>query len=265
MADARTPRARITPLHAAVRRLLRALATPATRAGAERYFRHVVRFHGVLAAEIRAVERAVWPRLAARPLAVIVATGVELCGAPYFEERQVGALLLRRVVRRLDAGSVSLLEPVFDHTVENWGTCDAIAGHVLRPLVARDPAALRRVVGWSRARAPWRRRAAAVALVAEARRGHHAREVLAVCTRLVRGEERFVQLGMGWVLRELWYPEPAQVEAFLATHGARIQREAMHCATEAMPVARRRRLLAEHARARGKGARGKAARGRRTE
>ncbi len=121
------------------------------------------------------------------------------------------------------------------------------SGRLLRPLVAADPRACRRIVGWSRARSTWRQRAAAVAFVSLAHRGQHDREILTVCPRIVRTDERFVQLGMGWVLRELWRASPDAVVAFLGTHRARIRREALRYAVEKMPPALQRRLPGEHA------------------
>jgi 3-methyladenine DNA glycosylase AlkD len=232
-----------------VRRRLLALATREQKEGAERYFRHVVTFHGVETAGMRDVARAMWPVLAKRPDREIVRQAFALLEAEAFEEKHVGILLLERVAKRLDAAFVAAFEPVFDRAVNNWGTCDAVCGRVMRPLIA-DAAARRRIVAWSRARHAWRQRAAAVAFLGGARHGRNGREILAVCRRIARTDERFAQLGMGWVLRELWLADPEAVIAFLRAHAPRIRREALRYAIEKMPPALQQTLLADHARAR---------------
>jgi 3-methyladenine DNA glycosylase AlkD len=179
-----------------------------------------------------------------------MADAFTLLRARHAEEKQVAVLLLHRYRRELPADFVRRLEPVFDAGVREWGTCDGISSRVLRHLVLRSPAECRRVVSWSRSRHPWRQRASAVAFVNEARHGKHTPEILRVCERLVDNPHRFVQLGMGWVLRELWLAEPDAVLAFLRTHYPKISRDGLRYAIEKMPNSQQKGLLIEHSTAR---------------
>lgn len=130
---------------------------------------------------------------------------------------------------------------------------------MLRLVLRRDADARRCIVAWSRARNPWQQRASAVAFVNEARHGRYNPEILSVCRNLVGNPDRFVQLGMGWVLRELFLADRQAVMAFIDRHRSGISREGLRYAMEKMPVATRKRLLAEHAAAN----QGKAGRNRR--
>jgi 3-methyladenine DNA glycosylase AlkD len=232
-----------TRLHGEVRKRLRARASSRVRIGAERYFKHQVRFHGVPMPALRAVARRCWPRLETQPTGRIIQESVALLRSPYMEERQVGVEFLHLLGERLPAGVLRTLGPVFDEVVSDWGTCDGIAGRVFRDLVRRNGAARRTLLRWSLPPNPWRRRAAAVAFVTEARRGRCRAEVLRIAARLARQQERFSQLGMGWLLREYSHVDRGAVMAFLARHRARLSREALRYAIEHFPEPLRARVL----------------------
>ena len=230
-----------------VRRRIVERADPAVKEGAERYFKHKLRFHGLNAPGIRGVARGVEPLLEGRPVSQVVGECFRLLHSPWAEERHVGIALLGRNVRRLPPTFLQDFEPVFDRTVHDWGACDHIAGRVLRPLVSTSPPWRKRIVSWRNAKSPWRQRVAAVAFVNEARHGRHNREILTICRALVQNPDRFVQLGMGWVLRELFLADREVVRGFLRQHYPSINREALRYAIEKMPKSLQSTILAEHA------------------
>jgi 3-methyladenine DNA glycosylase AlkD len=117
-------------------------------------------------------------------------------------------------------------------------------------MIAND-AARKRIVGWRNAKWSWRQRVAAVAFVNEAKLGGYNREILTICRTLVKNRDRFVQLGMGWVLRELYLADQRIVLAFLRQHYSRINREALRYAIEKMPRGLQTIILKEHTEATG--------------
>lgn len=231
---------------AEVRRRLVLNADPRVKAGAERYFKHKIQFLGVATPGLKRIAREVEPALKAKPAAVLITECFRLMASEWAEEKHIGIVLLGRDLRRLPPDFLAQLEPVFDRTVNDWATCDHTAGRILRPLIASNPAARQRVVGWRNASSPWRQRVAAVAFVNEARHGRHNREILTICGALAKNPDRFVQLGMGWVLRELYLADRRIVLSFLRKHYPRINREALRYAIEKMPKRLQSKLLAEH-------------------
>ena len=227
-----------------VRAELKALAKPDVREGQERYFKGVVRFHGVKLPLVRPVARACWVDLAPRGDHLVLAEALDLLEQPLFEEKHVGVSLLARLARRLPASFLRRLEPVFDRAVCDWATCDDLCGHVLRPMVRRDEAAARTLLRWSRHANPWRRRASAVAWVNEARHGVFTDQILAIAANVVRCPDRFAQLGAGWVLREVTLADRTRALGFLAEHRDRLSREALRYAVEKLPPDLRARVLA---------------------
>jgi 3-methyladenine DNA glycosylase AlkD len=236
---------RSTRFAAAVRERLLARADPVVKANYEWYFKGAVRFLGLKTPGIREVAREVEPLLEGRPISALVDESFRLLRSPWAEEKHVAIALLGRNVQRLPARFLRDFEPVFDRSVHDWGACDHVAGRILRPLVAL-PATRKRIVGWRGARSPWRQRAAAVAFVNEARHGRYNSEILTICRSLVRNPDRFVQLGMGWVLRELFLADRTVVLGFLARHYPLINREALRYAVEKMPATLQIRLLEQH-------------------
>lgn len=231
-----------------VRQRLAERALESVRDGAERYFKHEVRFHGVKAEGVRQVAREVLPSLKGRPVEAVIGSAFGLLASEMFEEKQIAVIVLNRHAHALPGDFIRQLEPVFDRNVYDWATCDMLCGRVLYLLIKRSSAELRRVVGWSKAKYLWRQRASAVTFVKVARFGQHDEEVIAVCDRVLRNPERFAQLGAGWALRELSLADCNRVVAFLRNNYAFVSREGLRYAIEKMPASLQRRLLAEHKR-----------------
>jgi 3-methyladenine DNA glycosylase AlkD len=240
----------VPSLVSSIARRLRAAADPKAKAAYEWYFRGEVDFLGVRTPNVRAIFRETVPTIAQYPVSQAIDDAFVLLRSRYAEEKHMAILLVHKYRRELPADFIKRLEPVFDAGVREWGTCDGISARVLRHLVLRSVADRRRVVSWSRSGNPWRQRASAVAFVNEARHGEHTTDIIRVSERLVKNSHRFVQLGMGWVLRELWLAEPSVVVAFLRAHHSSISREGLRYAIEKMPPAQQQRLLKEHSAAR---------------
>jgi 3-methyladenine DNA glycosylase AlkD len=233
-------------------RALKAAADPAVRKSYEWYFKGQLPFIGVRTPRVREIFRVTLSAQGDFLVDKAIADAFTLLQSPAAEQKHVGILLLHRYRRELPTDFLRRLEPVFDASVHEWGTCDGLCSRVLRHLLLRSAADLRRIVGWSRSGNQWRQRAAAVAFVNEARHGRHTAEILEVCARTVKNPERFVQLGTGWALRELWLAEPRKVRAFLRDHYPHFSREGLRYAIEKMPPAQQRTHLDEHARTRRK-------------
>jgi 3-methyladenine DNA glycosylase AlkD len=234
---------RRTRFGAAVFARLTARANPTVKANYDRYFKGAAQFLGLKSPAIRQVVREVETLLRNRPIAGVLDESFRLLQSPWAEEKYVGVALIGRNARRLPVGFLRDFEPVFDRSVHDWGTCDHVASRVLRPLIVARDADLRRVVQWRQARSSWRQRAAAVAFVNEARHGHYDRQIMTVCRSLVRNRDRFVQLGMGWVLRELSLADRGAVLKFLHRHRRDMNRDALRYATEKMPTKVREQAL----------------------
>lgn len=148
------------------------------------------------------------------------------------------------------------IERIFDDTVRDWATCDGLCSTALRALLP-NAAARKRIKAWSRTSESeartWKQRASAVAFVNEARHGQYDDDVIEVCARIVKNPERFVQLGCGWVLRELSLVDRPRVVKFIDDHAQHLSREGLRYATEKLPAAVKKTVHARHAQRSGRG------------
>jgi 3-methyladenine DNA glycosylase AlkD len=245
-----------------LRAALIAAGDPAVAAGKSAYFKDVARMHGVKSPRVDA--------LFAEHVRSSLPTGgrdlvLELSGAllrsEWHEEKHAGVLVLHSQRRELlstaaDAlGIVAHVGLALDDGggANDWATCDDLCGRVLRPAIEAHADAVAPVLhAWAAAQGTWRRRASAVAFVCVLRRGDRLRVgdgVLAAAAVALQSGERFVQLGVGWALRELAASgapgREDDVAAFLVRHAALVSREGLRYATEKMPPMLRTRLLTE--------------------
>ena len=228
----------------AVRKRLQRDASAASKKSYEAYFKGAVSFVGVPRPKVTSAERDVRPLFTALAPDARVRAALHLMRADEMEVRQVGLGVLAREMKTLPDAFLRDVEHHFDEVVRDWASCDMLCGKVLRGLIVRSSKNASAMKRWARAKNLWRRRAAAVAFVNEARRGHHDAVILAVCTQLVNDDERFVQLGCGWVLRELFLASPQKTVDFIEAHVASMSREGLRYAIEKMPKREQKRLLA---------------------
>jgi len=95
------------------------------------------------------------------------------------------------------------------------------------------------------------RRASVVAFANLARKGDQnfpgfTEMVLDNCSHLLGSQERFVQTGVGWVLRELGRSDQDRVIGFVEANLERFSREALKNATKYLPPEVAERLLQTH-------------------
>jgi 3-methyladenine DNA glycosylase AlkD len=247
--------AKLAATERAVRARLMRDASSTSKKNHEAYFKGAVCFIGVPRPAVKAAERDLKPLFSALSPDERVCAAMHLLRKEEMEFRQVGLGVLARAMQNLPDSFLHDIEQLFDDVVRDWATCDMLCGKVLRTLVLRSPKNAKAMLRWSRSKNLWRRRAAAVAFVNEAKKGEHDALVFEICTRLVRDEERFVQLGCGWVLRELSLASLRETVTFIEAHIGSVSREGLRYAIEKMPKREQLRLLALHDEARVHGAR----------
>lgn len=128
---------------------------------------------------------------------------------------------------------------VFDRDLAyDWATVDSICGKVLHNIISneshsRKPGEILRQ--WAKeGDKKWKQRAACVAYVKLAKHGEHTDDIVAIVDDVIKNQERFAQLGAGWVLRELWLAEPQLVVDFITDRYHHFTREGLAYAIEKM-------------------------------
>ncbi len=111
------------------------------------------------------------------------------------------------------------------------------------PLLKKEPALITRLRAWTRSPNRWRRRAAAVALVALARHGERHEAAFDICHRLAEDRDDMVEKAIGWLLKEVSRTQPEAVADYLLENIERLSRTTVRYACEKLPARLRNRVM----------------------
>lgn len=216
------------------RAMLIAAADPAFGAGQRRFFQHEVDTYGVRTADLQRIGRQVFRQIRGWPLAARNRFMRLLWEDGRLETGTLACHLYRRFSPQCGACEFKLFERWLDRYVHNWAHCDGVASWLLAASIRNEPELRHRLPPWTVSKNRWKRRAAAVALLQEAKAGRHFDTITEICIRLLPDRDDMVEKGVGWLLKEAYPAQPAKVVAFLAMHGAKASRLTLRYAAEKM-------------------------------
>jgi 3-methyladenine DNA glycosylase AlkD len=124
--------------------------------------------------------------------------------------------LLRRHARVCSAGFVATARFLVV-TRPWWDTVDALAAHLVGPLVSAHPALVSTMDEWAVEGDKWLVRAAILHQLRYKERTDAAR-LFRYCTRQAGHPDFFIRKAIGWALREYAKTDPAAVRAYVAGH-----------------------------------------------
>jgi 3-methyladenine DNA glycosylase AlkD len=204
----------------AVRAGLAALADPVKAPQMQAYMKSAMPYRGVATPPRRTLMKEL---LAARPptaRATWAATVRALWdGAAYREERYAAIDLCGHRSARAwqDAATV----PLYEHFIVTgawWDHVDAVAIHLVGPILRADPAGVGPTIRrWITAEDRWLRRSAIIVQIGTKRATDTALLVAAIEPH-VDDRDFFIRKGIGWALREYAKTDPEWVRSFVATH-----------------------------------------------
>ena len=233
-------------LLAQVRTELAARADPEFRRGVVNYFREPVDPWGVRRPDLKPIEQAAarqarsWPPHERERFAEALLAGGKL------EEGALAIHFCRRFSKHYGAREFRTFERWLGCYAGNWAIADGLAGWLLAACIVNEPALIGRLPAWTRSRNRWKRRAAAVALLQEAKSGKSTSAVLDIAARLIHDPDEMVQKGVGWLLKETYPLKPREMTDFLAPLAPGVPRLVLRIAAEKMNRKDRFTLLARY-------------------
>jgi 3-methyladenine DNA glycosylase AlkD len=102
-----------------------------------------------------------------------------------------------------------------------WDTVDALAAHLVGPLVAHHPGLVSAMDAWSSDPDPWLARAAILHQLSY-KEATNAPRLFRYCTRLADHPDFFIRKAIGWALREYAKTDPAAVRGYVHAHQSRL-------------------------------------------
>jgi 3-methyladenine DNA glycosylase AlkD len=130
----------------------------------------------------------------------------------------------------------------FDEGICNWAEVDTLAGRVLCPFLTFGIVELAALQPWVASRLKYQRRAVPVTLIGLLKGTRDYAPLFQVVEPLMSDNEKVVQQGTGWFLREAWKQQPGPTEQFLLRYKDTCPRLIVQYATEKMDSAARQRF-----------------------
>jgi 3-methyladenine DNA glycosylase AlkD len=198
---------------------------------------------GVRSPEVKRIAAGVYKAVKQWPAAGRDRLCLELWKSGVMEEGAIAIYVYRRFRKQSGAREFRLFESWIDRYVRNWGHCDGVSSWLLSGCIENVPALIARLDKWTGARNRWKRRAAAVSLLQEAKRGRNLDAILRISAALLKDPDDLVQKGVGWLLKEAYPRRPREIVRFLAARKAEATRLLLRYAAEKMSAADRLRVL----------------------
>jgi 3-methyladenine DNA glycosylase AlkD len=205
----------VDELLAATRDELKARADPKFLEGARNFFVERVDPWGVRSVDLKPVEQMVYRELKRMSAADRNKFCNQLWKNGKLEEGIIVCHAYRRFASQCGTCEFKLFESWIDKYVKNWANCDGVSSWLLAASIANDPALKSNLPAWTKSRNRWKRRAAAVSLLQEAKKGRSTEDIFRIACELVHDTDEMVQKGVGWLLKETYPKKPEAVVAFL--------------------------------------------------
>jgi len=119
--------------------------------------------------------------------------------------------------------------------INNWAKCDGLCNHTIGDLIQRCPQVLSEIKSWASSENRWLKRASAVSLIVPAKKGNFLEAALGICDLLLVDEDKMVQKGYGWLLKEESRRHQREVFDYVIRNKSVMPRIALRYAVELMP------------------------------
>ena len=105
---------------------------------------------------------------------------------------------------------------------------------LLAASIQNQPELIALLPSWTKSPNRWKRRAAAVTLVREARQGRNTAAIFRIAGLLMEDSDDMVRKGVGWLLKETYPRKPKEALSFLKPWRGRAPRLVLRLAAEKM-------------------------------
>lgn len=164
----------------------------------------------------------------------------------FMEYKNVGCDILVKIHKELDQDFLNQQAiNILRDNCNTWATCDALSSKVIRHMIDKDKTNKYALIvkEWKDSDNIWIQRSSCVSFVCLARHGKYNDTIIEICSQCIKNDERFVQLGVGWVLRELSLADLELVVTFIQDNYHLFSREGLRYAIEKMDNTLKQKLL----------------------
>jgi 3-methyladenine DNA glycosylase AlkD len=227
-----------------VTRLLKKSADKKTQTSFQRFFKEKVKYHGVKAALVTEIAEEYAGEIKNKSKGEVFALSEKLLQSGFCEEAWMAANWVGHFTNNFEKEDIEIFERWIDKYIDNWAKCDTFCGRVVASLIEKYPLLIGELNNWAQSDNLWLRRAAAVSLIAPARKGRFLKEIFEICDLLLTDKEDLVQKGYGWLLREAGKKHLNEVFDYIIYNKARMPRTSLRYAIEKMDKDMRAKAMA---------------------
>lgn len=137
--------------------------------------------------------------------------------------------------RQYEPGDFDVFERWVKNYVNNWATCDTLCNHNVGTIIEMYPDLMPRLKKWSLSDNRWVKRASAVSLIIQARKGKFLNDIFEIADTLIEDPDDMVRKGYGWLLKAASQAHQEEVFSYVIKNKAIMPRTALRYAIEKMP------------------------------
>lgn len=167
--------------------------------------------------------------------------GKLLMASGKYEEGSLAIQFVASYKAQFEAQHLPALAAWFDAGIRNWAHTDVLCSELLGPLLKMRRLKLEDLASWRTATFKYQRRSIPVAMISLLAGTSDFAPLLEFLRPLMMDDERVVQQGLGWFLREAWKKQSRPVEQYLLEWKERSPRLIYQYATEKMTAAQKSR------------------------
>ncbi len=132
-----------------------------------------------------------------------------------YEEISILLLLIESNYKKFDITVFNALEELFSIGIDNWAHADTLAMFILPRFISQNIVKPVDLKAWLKAKNKFQIRCVPVTLIKSLKTSPDFNELFKIITPLMKDQEREVNQGTGWFLREAWKKDRDITESFL--------------------------------------------------
>jgi 3-methyladenine DNA glycosylase AlkD len=220
---------------AQVRADLKAKVDEKTLNSFQRFFKENVTAYGVKTATVGKIAKTHWNQVKGLEKKEIFCLCEELYRSGVTEEAFVAAFWLPNLADQFERSDLATFKVWIERYIDNWAKCDGFCNHTVGDFIEKFPDCVSELKNWAKSSNRWLKRAAAVSLIAPAKRGLFLKDAFEISDSLLADTDDLVQKGYGWLLKEESRKHPKEVLMYVVKNKKTMPRTALRYAIELLP------------------------------
>jgi 3-methyladenine DNA glycosylase AlkD len=168
--------------------------------------------------------------------------GDKLISTGKYEEASFAVSFMYSNTENFTAENFERMGRWLEDGIINWAHTDVLSGKALSHFITNKIIGIDSLKEWTESSSKWKRRAVPVILIDVIDTDVPLKKLFSIIEPLMSDDEKFVQKGLGWFLREAWKVYPGETEDFLMKWKDTCGRIIIQYATEKMDKENRERF-----------------------